>query len=76
MARRVEANAPAPLVLVDRHASAHGDAADTDVVIMDQPSLLAGVRIAAAGEGVGMTMIPPIGRGKPLGWQSKKRGQG
>jgi hypothetical protein len=49
--RRIEADAPAPLVLVGRHASALADAPDTDVVVIDRPSLLIGVGITAAGEG-------------------------
>ena len=38
------------MVLVDRYASALADAADTDVVVMDQPGLFIGVGIAAAGK--------------------------
>jgi hypothetical protein len=64
--RGIEANTPTPLVLVGRHASAHGDAADTDVVVLDQPSLWLGVGIAAASEGghgrLNSTRPPRLGR--------------
>jgi hypothetical protein len=42
--------APLPLVGVMRHAGAHADRADMDIVIEDVPALLAGFGIAAAGE--------------------------
>jgi hypothetical protein len=42
MRRRIEANSPAPLVL------SHYDAANTDVVVMDQPNLFFWIAAAPA----------------------------
>jgi hypothetical protein len=65
--RRIEAAAPAPLIDMVRHAGALANGADMDIVMVDQPDLLAGVGTAAAGQGGHALLIPLIcGRGKPL----------
>jgi hypothetical protein len=50
-AARVEAASPAPAICGGRVAGAQADRADMDIAIKDQPSLLAGVRIASAAQG-------------------------
>jgi hypothetical protein len=56
----IEAAGPLPVWTAGRIADALGDGADPQVAAVDQPSLLAGIRIAAAGEGGHATMIAPI----------------
>jgi hypothetical protein len=51
MAARIEATAPLPLISAERIARAEPDRTNVYVAIEDQPALLSGIRIAAAGEG-------------------------
>jgi hypothetical protein len=49
-------------------AGSHPDRADVDVAVVDEPALLSGIRIAAAGEHNHAPKIPPIAAAvKPLG---------
>ena len=64
---RIEATAPAPQVGIGWIARAHGDRADAHVAVIDQPGLLQGVRIPAAGEHNHAPTIAWTGLGvKPL----------
>src|ERR1700730_17467010 len=68
IAARIEPAAPEPRIRPGLIAVAKPDRADMHVPEIDQPSLLQGVRIAAAAEGGHVPLIPPIAReGKPLG---------
>ena len=75
---RIEAAAPLPLISAERIARAEPDRTNVYVAIVDQPALLSGIGIAAAGEGGHSAMMPPIrgkvkpqGLGRGLAWTSE-----
>jgi hypothetical protein len=54
--------------LVCNDTGSNRDRVDVHVAVVDEPALLSGIRIAAAGEHNHAPMIPPIAAGvKPLG---------